>query len=150
MNRQKLILELERDEGVREHVYDDATGAPIRPGVMVRGHPTVGVGRALDVNPLDSVEINFLLNRTIDLTATALSQALPWFEALDDVRARAIVNLAFNLGVPQFLEWHRTIGFMAEKDYPAAADEIENSHPWIDQVGSRGHRIAAMIRTGNA
>jgi GH24 family phage-related lysozyme (muramidase) len=59
----RLLLSqmLEREEGLRTLVYDDATGKPIGPGSVVQGHPTIGIGRALDVNGITAVEADFLL-----------------------------------------------------------------------------------------
>jgi len=67
---------------------------------------------------------------------------------LDDVRQRALVNLHFNC--PEFLHWPHFVGLCAAGDWADAANELENTHPWIDQVGSRGHRLADMIRRGMA
>lgn len=142
-----MVAELKRDEGDRGDIYDDSTGAAIKAGYTVKGTPTLGSGIT---GPFDDVERAFLLNRRIDRAQAGLAAALPWFLFLDDVRQRAVVNMAFNLGVAGLLAWPNTMRYMAAKDYLKAADEIENSHPWIDQVGARGHRIAAMIRTGVA
>lgn len=56
INKTALILELTGEEGKRRFVYDDATGAPLSPGVLCKGHPTVGIGRALDVHGISVVE----------------------------------------------------------------------------------------------
>ena len=44
------------DEGVRLRVYDDATGEPLHPGMTLKGHPSIGYGRALDVNGISLKE----------------------------------------------------------------------------------------------
>lgn len=55
-----LIPMLRAEEGLRLTVYDDATGKPIKPGTLVKGHPTIGIGRALDVNGITEAEAEYL------------------------------------------------------------------------------------------
>lgn len=56
MNKTALIVALMGEEGKRNFVYDDATGHAIGPGTHCVGHPTIGVGRALDVHGISMSE----------------------------------------------------------------------------------------------
>lgn len=146
MTRELLDAELIRDEGERLYLYDDADGTPIKAGTTVKGIPTCGVGCNLTF--LYPEESRWLFHNRLDRALADLTRSIGWFESLDDVRQRALANLYFN--VPVFLRWPRFMDFANKRDWLNAANELENTHPWIDQVGSRGHRIAAMLRTGKA
>lgn len=139
-----LDADLKRDEGERLYVYDDATDTAIKPGTTVKGNPTLSIG--VNVLFLHPEESRFLYVNRRDRAIQDLTNRAPWFSTLDGVRQRAIVNLYYNC--PEFLHWPKFTGFIASADYAAAADELENTHPWIDEVGARGHRIAVLIRTG--
>lgn len=140
-----LDADLRRDEGEVLHAYDDSDGAAIKPGVTVRGNVTVGIGT--NVTFLYPEESRFLYVNRRDKAIARLTQALPWFASIDGTRQRALVNLIYNV---DFLKWPHFIGFAASGDWEAAANCLENTHPWIDQVNSRGHRIAALLRSGDA
>ena len=70
-----------------------------------------------------------------------------WFHDLDQVRQEAMVNMLFNLGLPTFLEFKRTLKFMAEGAYSQAAAEMLDSK-WANQVGDRANELAYMVETG--
>ena len=74
----KLTASLQSHEGLRLFVYDDATGAPIKPGTAVKGHPTVGWGRALDTYGVNEAEADYLLANNIDVVVAEVTAALPW------------------------------------------------------------------------
>jgi lysozyme len=60
--RSELRAELCNDEKLRLVVYDDATGKPLRKGMTLEGHPTIGYGRALDVNGISVRMANAMLD----------------------------------------------------------------------------------------
>lgn len=146
-NRDALIAQLKPEEGYRGFVYDDKTGLPIKPGTLVEGHPTVGYGLALDVDPLTEEEAAMLLGARADRAVAAVRQQLPWLSALSDARQRAIYDMAYNLGVTGLLKFWTFLSFMRQGNFGAAAIDLEAT-PWYKQVGTRGVRIVGMIRTG--
>ena len=73
IDRELITCELTRDEGQLLTVYDDATGAAIKPGTSVKGHPTIGIGRALDVHGISAAEAAYLLGNDIDGIVAQLS-----------------------------------------------------------------------------
>jgi lysozyme len=143
----ELTAELIGDESIRRTVYDDATGLPLHPGMVCKGHPTIGVGRALDVHGLSPEEIKFLLRNDATEVSEQLFRALPWFEDLEGPRQCAIANMAFNLGVTGLLGFHDTLSLIAAKNYDGAASAMLASK-WAGQVGARAKRIAEQIKTG--
>ena len=149
MNRDALLAELRRDEGEKLAVYDDADGEPIVPGKLVVGHPTISVGRALDVCPLTPKESLDLLNSSIDAKLNDLDKALPWAMSLDDVRYRVLVNMVFNMGIAGLLKFQNTLALIQAGKYDEAAAQMLDSK-WATQVGARAQRLATMMRTGVA
>lgn len=147
MNRALLTTELQRDEGERLVVYDDATGKPITPGTVVKGHPTIGVGRALDVRGITKAESDFLLGNDIDFFSHALMSLLPWFENFDPTRQRILVNMALNLGVDGLLKFHDTLRYCEEGRFELASRAMQDS-AWYKQVGDRGERLAILMKDG--
>jgi lysozyme len=143
----KLRADLERDEGYRATVYDDATSQPILPGSHVRGHPTIGIGWALDANPLSHERALVILAWHVDDKARELFAALPWSETLDEVRCRALVNMAFNLGVGGLLQFRKLLAALEGERWTEAAIEARDSS-WFRQVGPRAERIAKAFETG--
>jgi lysozyme len=145
--------ELMTDEGTgpmkagRFVVYDDATGQPIVPGTLVKGHPTIGYGIALDVRGISAAEALFLLHDGEQDFSNQLIAALPWTAALDDVRFAALLSMAYNLGIAGLLGFTTTLKYAQANDWPNAVASMKQSK-WWGQVGSRATRIAAMLLTG--
>ncbi len=146
MNRLQLVTDLTRDEGKRLKAYDDGTGQPIVPGTKLKGHPTIGIGRALDVNGITEVEAQYLLGNDID-TAIRLMQNFPWYESQDDVRQNVLLSMVFNMGLQSLLNFHDLIRYLADARYDLAAKAMEDSL-WAREVGARAVRLANEMRTG--
>ena len=70
-----------------------------------------------------------------------------WFDQLDDVRAKVVIDMRFNLGPQGFRQFKRMIEHLAAGRYSLAAGEMVNSR-WYLQVGTRAHRLVEMMRTG--
>ena len=134
----KLIETLRRHEGVSKWAYEDHLG-----------YITVGVGRCLDPEAglgLSDKEIDYLLQNDIERCYKELD-CLSWFPDLDPVRQEALVNMVFNLGLTRFLQFKKTLAYLAEGKYHEAADEMLDSK-WARQVKNRAIELSEMIRTG--
>jgi len=134
----RLIDQLKRHEGVSKWAYEDHLG-----------YITVGVGRCLDPEiglGLSEKEIDYLLQNDIERCYKEL-ECLSWFPDLDPIRQEALVNMVFNLGLTRFLQFKKTLAYMAEGRYPEAADEMLDSK-WARQVKNRAIELSEMIRTG--
>ena len=142
-----LADDLIEDESVRLVVYDDATGLPLRPGMMLKGHPSIGVGRALDTHGLSRDEVRMLLHNDIVEVTDELHENLPWLERLDDLRQRVIAQMAFNLGFHGLLGFHGMLTSLEREEYFSAAQQMLQSK-WANQVGDRAKRLAERMRTG--
>jgi len=147
MDKTRLEQSLTEDEGVRLFVYDDATGLPIRPGTVVKGHPTIGIGRALDVEGLAPAEVQGLLADDVAPLADRLTAAFPWFAALDDVRQRVLAEMAFNLGLDGLSGFRLMLQAIQARNWPAAVQQMRES-AWSHQVGARSLKLERMMLTG--
>lgn len=136
------------EEGFRANLYDDATGQPIKPGSIVKGHPTVGFGCALDVSPLTEDEALYLLRNRYRAALAALPYALRWVGDLDPPRAAVVVAMAYQMGPAGLQGFTKFLTYCLQNDWGNAADEMLDSE-WARQTPSRAKRMAAIMRTGN-
>ena len=140
---QNLIIQL---EGLKFKVYDDATGLPIVPGYTVKGHPTIGVGRALDTHGLSKEEAMFLCEADI-LSAVTDAKSFWWFDSLAEARQAVVVSMVFNLGLGGFKEFQGMINALSVGDYPKAASEMLNSR-WASELPNRVQELAQIMISG--
>jgi lysozyme len=150
--QQRLRLELHGDEGMRLKVYDDATGQPIGPGTLVKGNPSIGVGRNLSGRGMTQAEVELLLSNDEAACETELAPLLPWVTTLTPSRQTVIYSLYFNTGLgnpARFVaKWPNFLHQMQSGAYSDAATNLEGSQPWASQVGPRAHRLAELVRFG--
>lgn len=141
---------LKKHEGIKLYVYDDATGLPIEKGSIVKGNPTIGIGRlVIEDKGITEEEALFLLDNDIKAVISACRETFSWFAFLDNVRAAVVASMVFNLGLGGFLKFKKTISAISQGDYNKAADEMKDS-AWYEQVGTRGVELVEMMRTGRA
>lgn len=144
--RYRLELALIRDEGVRLHVYDDATGQPLRRGKVLVGYPTIGVGRNLFSRGLTLAEARMLLYNDIQQVTDEMHRAFPWAKDLSETRQEVLANMLFNMGLKRLNTFKRALTAMEDGRYADAADEMLDSK-WATQVGQRAVRLATTMRT---
>lgn len=138
MDRDKLRAELIRDEGLRLSAYKDSTGLW-----------TIGVGHLLGAHArmtsITLTEAHALLEADIN-EAEMRARSFAGSVEGDEIRWRALVNMAFNLG-DRLGGFKRFLAACALADWPAAAIYMLQSK-WAKQVGARALRLRDMIRTG--
>ena len=122
-------------------------GERLKPYRCTAGKLTIGVGRNLDDRGITSEESAMLLDNDIRLLEIELFRALPWASALDDVRQRVLLDMAFNLGLPGLLQFKRTLEAIRTGQYQQAATMMLDSL-WARQVGQRAERLSRMMATG--
>jgi lysozyme len=144
-----MAQELRRDEGEKLTSYLDT-----------EDYWTIGVGHLIDpkrgagpapfgtdlrnggvITPDQSRQ---LLELDIAAKMEELDARLPWWRRLSEVRQRAILNMAFNLGVAGLLMFKNTLAAVQRGDWPAAARGMLASK-WATQVGRRADRLAYMM-----
>lgn len=116
-----------------------------------KGYLTIGVGRMIDSRlggGISHSEAMVLLNNDIAATFYWLSvDCHPWWEGLDAVRQRVLIDMGFNLGRKRFGEFKKMLLALAAGDFAASAREMTNSQ-WAKDVKTRAVRLTAMMRTG--
>ncbi|MCK5611026.1 glycoside hydrolase family protein [Candidatus Pacearchaeota archaeon] len=135
----KMTLEsdLIRDEGLRLKPYTDTVGKQ-----------TIGVGRNLDDRGITEAEAMMLLDNDIEIVRRELVETVGgmWFYLPNNVH-RALLNMAFNMGVPRLMGFKKMWAALTFGTLEKAADEALDSK-WARQVGDRAERIATLIRNG--
>ncbi len=134
-------------EGSRLRVYDDATGEFIVPGYNVIGHPTIGIGRALDTHGINLDEQELLYQNDKQSVIKAVLANLPWMANLDPVRAAVINSMGFQLGVNGLLSFRAMLASVEEGDYAGAATAMMNSQ-WARQIPARATMLAKTMSDG--
>lgn len=130
-----LIKQLERHEGFRGKPYHDSVGKL-----------TIGIGRNLDDVGISRTEAYHLLENDVEKARSELSR-YDWYKGLDRVRQDTVTNMVFNMGLPSFLGFKKTIAAIKEERFADAAKEMLDSK-WADQVGYRATELAYQMRTG--
>ena len=135
---------------------------------------TIGVGRNLEGKPLTKGEQEHILGRSgltpdqvisilkergvtkdeaLFLLANDIEDAVKdlssfdWYEDLNPIRKKVVIDMRYNLGPTRFREFRRMITALAGQDYEVAADEMIDSQ-WYRQVGNRSKRLVKMMATG--
>lgn len=137
LNKEKLKQELTLDEGEVLHEYKDSLG-----------YSTIGVGRLIDKRKGGGItheEAMYLLDNDIERKSSEVYNALPWIKEHPDQIQRAIVNMAFQLGIEGILGFKNTLALIKVKKYKEAADNALQSK-WATQTPNRARRVTDMIR----
>jgi lysozyme len=135
-DREKLLKQLILHEGKRNKPYVDTVGKV-----------TIAVGRNLTDVGLSDDEIEYLLNNDVKGVCLSLDKHLPWWNELDDIRQRVLIDMCFNMGIDTLLEFRNTLQAIKDKKWRAAADGMMASQ-WAKQVKGRAVRLSKMMLTG--
>lgn len=138
----QLIQDLRRDEGVIPHAYQDHLG-----------FWTIGVGRLIDKRKggrLTDDEIDYLLKNDVQRCIEDVQDLPAWQAVKDDpVRARALLNMRFQLGAAGLRGFKNSLAYIAAKNWTQAAANLKKSK-WFQQTPARAGRVIKMIETGVA
>lgn len=132
----KLKQQIKLHEGVEYRAYEDTQGIL-----------TIGVGRNLEDRGLSEDEVDYLLNNDIKICVKELKGSFDWYDDLDDIRKRVLVDMMFNLGMPRLKGFVKMLEAIESGAWEAAAEEMLDS-TWARQVGSRADRLSEMMETG--
>lgn len=76
----------------------------------------------------------------------AIGSVLPWFNESPFVVKTVLINMAFNMGLKGLLKFRNTLGFVKEKNYKQAAQNMKLSL-WYSQVGDRAEELVQRMST---
>jgi len=136
MDRELLIEELQRDEGVELKAYQDTVGIW-----------TIGIGRNLQDVGVSMEEAEFLLSNDIDVAVNELQRTFDWFEGLSGAKQRVCINMCFNLGLTRLLGFKKFLAAMEAGEWETAGVEMLDSK-WARQVGARSTRLKTLLVEG--
>lgn len=136
MDKDKLVLDLKRDEGFIPYAYEDSLG-----------YLTIGYGTLIDKRgggiPEDVAAL--LLQRHVDENIAKVNKQLPWLSKHPENVQRAVHNMAYQLGVAGLLSFKTTLRLVEQKRYNEAADNALLSL-WARQTPNRAKRVTDLLR----
>ena len=126
-------------------------GKPLRPDgqeyiLGCRGLKPDEVIEILKERGITKDEALFLLASDID-DAIADLRSFDWYEDLDPVRRKVVIDMRYNLGPTRFRGFKKMVAALAVGDYQKAAAEMVDSK-WYHEVGNRSKRLVKMMETG--
>lgn len=140
-NNDKIVEMLKRHEG---EVKTNGRHVAYK---CSEGFWTLGIGRNVDPNAglgLSDDEVDYMLSNDVDRVIAELGKSFLWFSDLDCVRADAMIDLCFQLGLPSLLKFKKFLASMEDGDYEAASTHLLDSL-YARQTPARADEIAEMI-----
>ena len=120
-------------------------GLDLNTYVDTNGHVTVGWGRNLG-NGIRLDEAELMFQNDYKQAIEELEQH-EWYTMQPQGVKNALINMNFNLGIEELLEFKAMIHCLSNKDYTGAALAALDSK-WAKEVGGRAKDVAVMIRAG--
>lgn len=131
-----LKSDLKRHEGFKLKLYS-----------CPAGKLTIGVGHNIEDLGLDEPVIDLQLKIDIERAAIDARKYLPSLDKLSEPRQRAIVNMAFNMGLSRLSGFKQFKAAIEAGDWGRARTEMLNSK-WARQVGERAVELSDLIYKG--
>jgi lysozyme len=112
---------------------------------------TIGIGHAgQDVYPgltWTDAQIDAAFDKDVLEKTAQVSQALPWFSALNDPRQAVLLQMAFQMGTVGLLKFAKTLQAVHDGRWQDASQGMLNS-VWASQTPRRAARLAQQMLTG--
>lgn len=136
-----IVEDLVRDEGFEPLAYRDHLGKL-----------TIGIGFLIDPDEPGRIEMpravaNLWMLEILNERRQALDKAIPWWAELSDGRQRALLNMAYQLGVAGLLKFRKTLILLQASEWAVAAEEALDSR-WARQTPARAERISDLLKNG--
>lgn len=134
--RAKLKSLLLQHEKFKQFPYSDLVG-----------HITIGIGRNLSERGISTNEALALLDDDMFYFNSKLHSLLGFFASLCEVRQICLLNMVFNLGIHDFIQYKELLDAVERGNYAKAADEILNCKA-AHNSPERYQQLAYIMRTG--
>jgi len=135
----ELIQRLIAHEGKSKSAYQDSLG-----------YWTIGIGRLCDKRKnagLSEAEMLYLLNNDIAESRAELEK-FSWFNKLDEIRKEVLIELHFNMGLGNLLEFKNMLNYLDQGYYLNASSQLLKSL-YAQQVGPlRAMDLAQRLISG--
>lgn len=132
------------DESRLRALLIDHEGLKLFPYRDTVGKLTIGIGRNLQDTGIAYHEAMYLLESDI-ARVKQHANTFPWFKDLDTERQHVVLDMIFNLGWGNFLEFKRFISALEKKKYVLAAKEMLDS-AWAKQLPLRALALSKMMK----
>lgn len=132
----QVTEDLKRHEGFRSEVYQDHLG-----------FWTIGYGRMVDRRRFGGItkdEAEMLLQNDVAKVFNQLNTSLPAFNKYPERVKRALVNMAFQMGIGGVLRFRKMIAALNAGNYKQAAKEALDS-TWAKQTPRRAREVASWL-----
>ncbi len=144
MKINKLMEELERDEGVIYKIYKDHLGYP----TFGIGHLIVEgdaeKGQPVDT-PVSEDRVTRVFGIDIQIVLADCVKLFDDFNELPEEGQRVVANMMFNMGYTRLNKFNNFKAAVNARDWNKAADEMIDSK-WYRQVTVRANRLVNRIR----
>lgn len=102
-------------------------GLKLKPYECPNGKLTIGYGRNLEDNGITLSEAEKLLETDLLDLKLELEDKIKFFYKLDPIRRNVLIEMGYNMGVPNLLEFKNTLKFMEKSDFINASIEMLDS-----------------------
>jgi lysozyme len=144
-----FIDRLRQHEGLKLQVYDDATGAYIKPGTRVVGNPTIGVGTLICApGGITEAEAEYLLTNRANIATLAAKRLAPGLIDDEPERFDVLVEMCFQMGESGVSKFINTLQAIHDRRWKDAADGMLAS-TWALQTPDRAKVLAEVMRSGH-
>lgn len=123
MDLNKLKQSVKKSENVKLKVY-----------LCPKKKHTIGFGRNLDDRGITMLEAESMLERDLLDIKLELEDSIRFFHKLDDIRQNVLIEMAYNMGVSNLLEFTNTLYYMEKSDFINASIEMLDSKWHYDFV----------------
>ena len=132
----KLEADLTAEEGRKNRTYYDGLG-------FVTG----GIGHLLDPRKggtLPDKVIDLLFQMDVDEKLNEFFVRIPWAANLSEPRQRALVNMAFQMGVDGVLKFENMLRCLQAGEWEAAVSAAKDS-AWATQTPNRCNLVTSLF-----
>lgn len=129
----QIFADLKSDEGFRSKLY-----------FCTAGKATIGYGLNLEAG-ITEEEAAWLLRHRLGKLYVDLERKIPNFKRYPDGVKRALINMAYQMGINGLLGFKNTLRLIDEGKYPEAAKNALKSK-WATQTPNRAKRVTNWIK----
>ncbi len=116
MDLQKIKQSIKKHEGLE-----------LKPYLCPNKKLTIGYGRNLQDRGITQIEAETMLERDLLDIKLELEDSIKFFHKLDHIRQNVLIEMAYNMGVTNLLEFKNTLKFMEKGDFINASEEMLDS-----------------------
>lgn len=102
-------------------------GLELKEYICPAGYPTIGYGRNLKSNGISLKEADYLLKNDVEMIDNLLWNELFFYKFLIQPRKNALIEIVYNMGFSNFMEFEKTINYLGLGEWKNASKELLDS-----------------------